>query len=208
MIKHLNNIDTAFKHIRLFSIVFLLATAALGCYMVYSSQLQHDRDNKRVIVIAGGKAFIGLEGQRKDNIAVEVRDHIKTFHEDFFNLSPDEKAIESQMAKALYLADRSAQNQYEQLQEKGYYNSLIAGNVSQQVSCDSIVLDLASDPIYFKYYGIQKITRPSAIITRSLVTEGYIRDLRERTDNNPHGFLIERWQTLENKDLSVKKRLP
>lgn len=206
MIKHLRNIDTAFKHIRLFSLVFLLATAALGCYIFYASQLQVYRANQRVIVIAGGKAFLGVEGFRKDNIAVEVRDHIKTFHEDFFNLSPDEKAIEQTIAKALYLADRSAKDQYDQLQEKGYFSSLISGNVSQTVSCDSITLDLSADPMQFRYFGKQKITRPSAIIVRSLVTEGTIRDLGERSDNNPHGFLIERWQTTENKDLSVRKR--
>jgi len=208
MIKHLKNIDTAFKHIRLFSIVFLFCTAALDCYIVFASFQQLNRANQRVIVIANGKAFIGMEGSRKDNDSVEIKDQIITFHEDFFNLVPDEKAIEKSMEKATNLADRSAQNQYDQLREKGYYTSLIAGNVSQQVTCDSVVLDLQSDPIHFTYYGIQKITRPSAVITRSLVTEGYIRDLQKRFDNNPHGFLIERWQTIENKDLSVKKRLP
>lgn len=206
MIKHLRNLDSAFKHIRLFSLVFVLASLALACYAIFESSQQVYRANHRVIVIAGGKAFLGSDGNRKDNIAVEVRDHIKTFHEDFFNLSPDEKAIDQGIAKALYLADRSAKDQYDQLQEKGYYANLISGNVSQQVSCDSIQLDQTADPIQFRYYGKQKITRPSAIIIRSLVTEGTIRDLGERTDNNPHGFLIERWQTIENKDLSVRKR--
>jgi conjugative transposon TraK protein len=168
--------------------------------------VQVNNANQRVIIIAGGKAFQALVGNRKDNIAVEARDHIKVFHEDFFNLSPDEKAIQAGIRKALYLADGSAKDQYDQLEEKGFYSSLISGNVSQEVSCDSITINLQADPVYFRYYGKQKITRPSVLITRSLITEGYIRDLNERTDNNPHGFLIERWVTLEKKDLNVKKR--
>jgi hypothetical protein len=27
-----------------------------------------------------------------------------------------------------------------------------------------------------------------------------------RSGNNPHGFLIERWSTIENKDLKIEKR--
>ncbi len=206
MIKHLKNIDTAFKHIRLFTAVLIIANACICCYCLYSSQVQVNNANQRVIIIAGGKAFQALVGNRKDNIAVEARDHIKVFHEDFFNLSPDEKAIQAGIRKALYLADGSAKDQYDQLEEKGFYSSLISGNVSQEVSCDSITINLQADPVYFRYYGKQKITRPSVLITRSLITEGYIRDLNERTDNNPHGFLIERWVTLEKKDLNVKKR--
>jgi len=37
------------------------------------------------------------------------------------------------------------------------------------------------------------------------VTEGDIR-ITQSSDNNNHGFLIEKWNILENKDLSVEKR--
>jgi len=40
---------------------------------------------------------------------------------------------------------------------------------------------------------------------RSLITEGYLRNTL-RSDNNPHGFLIEQWRTLENKDISIRNR--
>ena len=38
------------------------------------------------------------------------------------------------------------------------------------------------------------------ITVRSLITEGWLID-QPRTDNNPHGALITKWKTLENKDL-------
>jgi conjugative transposon TraK protein len=203
--QHLRNIDTAFKHVRLFTAVISVAFACSCCYLIYSSNQQIDKANQRVIIIAGGKAFQALVGSRRDNIPVEIRDHIKVFHQYFFNLSPDEKAIENTMRKALYLADESAKAQYEDLLEKGYYSNLVSGNISQEVVADSIVLS-KDEPVFFHYYGKLIITRSSAITTRSLITEGFIRDLNERSDNNPHGFLIERWATVENKDLSTRKR--
>jgi hypothetical protein len=35
-------------------------------------------------------------------------------------------------------------------------------------------------------------------INRVLVTQGYLRDVA-RSDNNPHGFLIEHWKTMVNR---------
>ena len=37
------------------------------------------------------------------------------------------------------------------------------------------------------------------------ITEGFLRNVA-RSDNNPHGFLIERWRVLENKDLKTLNR--
>ncbi|MFX1705030.1 conjugative transposon protein TraK [Chitinophaga sp. CC14] len=203
--QHLRNIDTAFKHVRLFTAVLAVAFACTCCYIEFESSRQIEKANQRVIVIAGGKAFQAMVGNRKDNIPVEMRDHISVFHQDFFNLSPDEKAIENNMRRALYLCDASAKQQYEDLLEKGYYQAIVTGNVSQEVTCDSIQLS-ASEPVSFKYYGKLIITRTSAISTRNLITSGYIRDLNERSDSNPHGFLIERWMIEENKDLYTRKR--
>jgi hypothetical protein len=51
----------------------------------------------------------------------------------------------------------------------------------------------------------EKLIRTTSIVTRSLITEGYLRNV-ERSDNNSHGFLIERGMILENKDLKIENR--
>ncbi|MET6999426.1 conjugative transposon protein TraK [Chitinophaga defluvii] len=206
MMEQLKNIDTAFKHIRLFSAVVIVACCVTCIYSIYTCLEVVNKTQQKIYLITNGKAIEAFAANRKDNIQVEARDHVKVFHERFFTLSPDEKTIESNMLQALYLADASAKTQYNDLKEKGYYRSVISGNVSQQVHCDSIVLDVEKQPIYFRYYGKQQIIRPTAILVRNLVTEGFLRDLKERSDNNPHGFLIERWATLSNYDLETIKR--
>ena len=205
MFQQMKNIDTAFKYVRMFSLIVILASAAVSAYSLYLSFTMVSRAGQRIFILANGKALEAYSADRKDNIPVEAKDHVKMFHHYFFTLDPDEKVIQSNITKALYLADGSAKEQYDALKENGYYSSLISGNISQQVQVDSIDINLDSYPYYFRCSGLQRITRPSSIVTRSLVTEGYLRSV-SRSDNNPHGFLIEKWRTLENKDLNSQNR--
>lgn len=133
------------------------------------------------------------------NRAAEYRSHVNLFHSLFFSLTPDDKYIEYQMKKAMYLVDESGALQYNNLKEKGFFNSILSSSAVLTLQTDSIFIDDVRK--YFRYYGRQKIDRRSSTIIRSLVTEGYLKDLEIRSDNNPHAVLITRWKTLENKDL-------
>jgi conjugative transposon TraK protein len=205
MFRQLKNIESAFKHVKLFTLVIVLASASVSCYVVYQMTNMVDRSSQRIFILYNGKVLEAVASGRKENIPVEARDHIATFHKYFFSLDPDEKVIETNLKKALYLADASAKSQYDDLKEKGYYTGIITGNITQEVDSDSIAVDVSNYPYYFKYYGKQRITRTTAIVVRSLITEGYLRSVG-RSDNNSHGFLIERWAVLENKDISSVKR--
>lgn len=90
-----------------------------------------------------------MHPKRKDNIEVEARSHVAMFHTDFFTLDPDEKVIESNIKKALYLADGSAKRQYDNLKETSYYSGIISGNISQQIAVDSISLSMNAEPYLF-----------------------------------------------------------
>jgi len=98
----------------------------------------------------------------------------------------------------MYLIDESGVEQYNNLKENGYFNSILSSSSVLTLQTDSIVLDMPRH--YFRYYGKLKIDRRSSTVTRSLITEGYLKDI-PRSDNNPHGVLITNWKTLENKDL-------
>ena len=199
------NIDTAFRHIKTFSIVLIISSTAISIYALHANYRTIKESQQRVFILANGKALEAYAADRKDNIPVEARDHIRMFHHFFFTLDPDEKVIASNITRALYLADGSAKKQYDNLKESGYYINLISGNISQQINIDSIEINVDAYPFYFRCTGIEKIIRTTSIVTRSLVTEGFLRNV-ERSDNDPHGFLIERWAILENKDLKTENR--
>jgi conjugative transposon TraK protein len=205
MFQQLRNIDSAFKHIRMFSLMIILASTLLCCFTVYKSYQIVNVAHERIYILANGKAIEAYSAERKDNIPVEARDHVKMFHHFFFTLDPDDKVIQANINRALYLADQSAQRQYDNLKENSFYANLISGNISQEIDIKKIDISIDQYPYYFKCTAHQIITRTTSIVTRSLITEGYLRHV-SRSDNNPHGFLIEKWNTIENKDIKTVNR--
>jgi len=207
MFQQLKNIDSAFKHIKLFSYLLIAACVMISSYTVYKSYQSSTDFKNHIYILANGKALEAFAADQKTNTPVEARDHIKVFHEDFFNLSPDDKQIQVTVTKSLYLADASAKTQYDDLKESGFYSNLISGNISQQVTIDSIQLDMNHCPFFFKCFATEKLVRTSSTASRSLITQGYLRNV-PRSDNNPHGFLIEKWEIIENKDLNTSSSKP
>ncbi len=205
MFKQMKNIDSAFRYIRLFSLAFIAGCIILSVFIASKSYQLASQSQQKIFILANGKALEAYSADRKDNIPVEARDHVKMFHHFFFTLDPDEKVIQSNINKALYMADGSAKQQYDNLKENGYYSNVVSGNISQEIQMDSITINTDVYPFYFRYKGVQRIIRPTTIVTRNLITEGFLRNV-SRSDNNSHGFLIEKWQTLENKDITTQNR--
>ena len=205
MFSKMKNIDTAFRYVRGFTMLVIIGCVILCCFALYKSFSLVSQMQDKVYILANGKVLEAFSSDRKDNIPVEAKDHVKTFHSLFFSLDPDDKVIQINVTKALYLADDSAKRIYDDLKENGYYSGIISGNVSQTIAVDSVTININEYPYQFRCYATQNIIRPTSIAYRSLITEGNLRNV-SRSDNNPHGFLIERWNTIENRDLSSKNR--
>lgn len=205
MFQQLKNIDTAFRHIKVFSIVLIIVCLLISGFSLVKSYQAVEAAQNRVYILANGKALEAFSSGRKDNIQVEAKDHVKTFHQYFFSLDPDDKVIQANVSKALYLADQSAKSQYDNLRENGYYSNLISANISQEINVDSIDLDINQYPYFFRCYSTQKLIRATSTATRALITEGFLRNVG-RSDNNPHGFLIERWNTISNRDTILQNQ--
>lgn len=205
MFRPTQNIDTTFRAMRLVTLVIVIASLLINVYAIRESNRLAARMQERVYVLSNGKVMEAMAGSRKDNLGVEARDHVAMFHTWFFSLDPDEKVIQANIKRALYLVDASAKHQYDDLVETGYIAGIISGNVSQQITIDSVSVNTTTEPYDFRCYATLKIIRPTSIATRNLITQGGLRSV-SRSDHNPHGFLIERWEIIENKDLKIENR--
>lgn len=204
--KSLKNIETSFKQIRLLGIVFVCLCAGIVGYSVWNSYSFAEKQREKIYVLDVGKSLmLALSQDLSQNRPVEAREHVRRFHELFFTLSPDKNAIESNIQRSFFLADRSAFNYYKDLSEKGYYNRIISGNINQSVQVDSVVCNFDQYPYQVATYARQMIIRESSITERSLNTRCRLLN-SVRSDNNPHGFTIEAFEITENKDLQVLKR--
>lgn len=200
MFQKTQNIDTAFRHIRAFCILIIILNAVTFCFYTYRSDQRVERAENKALILLNGQVVKAMTSDRESNLPVELRDHVKVFHKAFFSLSPDDKAIKENIGKALYLADGSAKRAYDNFKESGYYSDIISGNIIQQINIDSVNVSTDSYPYYFRCYATQELIRSTSKAKRNLITEGYLRNV-DRSDNNPHGFLIEKWSTIENRDL-------
>ena len=204
--KSLKNIETSFRQIRLYSIIFLVLCSVVVVWSVYSSYDFAEKQREKIYVLDGGKSLmLALSQDLSQNRPAEAREHVRRFHELFFTLSPDKSAIEHNVKRALLLADKSAYNYYSDFAEKGYYNRIIAGNINQVLKVDSVVCNFDTYPYQTRTYAKQMIIRASNVTERSLVTTCRLLN-SSRSDDNPNGFTIEGFTIIENKDLQTVKR--
>ena len=204
--KSFQNIESSFRQIRLFTLVFLGICASLTTYAILKSYRFANQQREKVYVLDQGKSLIvALSQDAALNRPVEAREHVRRMHELFFTLAPDKAAIESNINRAMYLADKSLYSYYRDWNEKGYYNRLISGNINQTVLVDSMQCDFDNYPYRITTFARQMIIRNSNITERSLVTRCFLQST-VRSDNNPQGFMAERFEILENRDIRTVER--
>ena len=204
--KSLTNIETSFKQIRLYAIVFAVVCVTVSGYALYASYSFAREQREKIYVLDQGKSLmLALSQDAANNRPVEAREHVRRFHELFFSIAPDKDAIEKNMERAFLLCDKSAFDYYKDLAEKGYYNRAISGNINQRVEIDSIRCNFDRHPYEVTTYARMFIIRQSNVTERSLITTCRLQN-SVRSDNNPQGFLMEQFLVQENRDLQTYKR--
>ncbi len=204
--KTLRNIESSFKQIRLFTFVFAVLCFGVVGVVVFKSYQFAEQQREKIYVLDNGKSLmVALSQDMSINRPVEAREHVRRFHELFFTIAPDKNAIESNVKRAFNLADQSAFNYYKDLQEKGYYNRIISGNIQQRIEVDSVVANFNSYPYDVKTYARQFIIRSSNLTIRSLISNCSLVN-SVRSDSNPQGFTIEKFNVIENKDVETVER--
>lgn len=198
----INNIEKKIKlslAISVGSFVTSIILAGMAFYFAYGLI---NEQRKNIYVLDHNVPVLVRQSAEGTNREVEYKAHVNTFHMLFFTLPPDDDYIQANLAKAMYLIDDTGLAQYNNLREKGYYNSILASSALLTIQTDSVRVD---GNRHFTYYGTQRIERSTSIATRALITEGDLQEV-PRTDNNPHGLLIRNWKTVRNKDLDYVEK--
>lgn len=204
--KILRNIESSFQQLRTYTLVFAGLCLTVTLFSVGYAYYFAQRQREKIYVLDQGKSLmLALSQDAQMNRPVEAREHIRRFHELFFNIAPDKKAIESNTQRAFYLADKSAFNYYKDLAEKGYYNRIISANILQRVVIDSIHCNFEVYPYAVQTFARQFINRASNTTERRLVTSCQLSN-SVRSDNNPQGFVIEKFNVINNEDIQTVPR--
>ena len=202
----LQNIQKAFALTRIYLILITVFTISIGGYAIYSSYQFAEAQREKIYVLENGQPLLlALSHNVEENRTAEAKSHVKRFHEYFFTISPEKSAIEYNINKALFLADNVAADYYIKLKEDGFYERIISAGIICEIVVDSVRIDDTTYPYKAYTYGKTSIIRQSSIMYRNLETECELIN-STRTENNPHGFMIEKWRVINNSDIKEVKR--
>lgn len=188
-----------------FMIFCSLAVVSISAvfYNIYTKSLDS------IYVLVDGNALqVAMRRNTADNRPVEIKSHVKTVMNYLFTFNPDSKDIENNIKKAYELSDNSVKEFVDNLTEQKYYNRVISSNISQKLKLDtnSIQLDLSNYPYKAFVSGEIEMIRPTNITIREIKVSMDVRNLPNRSDNNPHALLVENFTVISNKTIRTLNR--
>ena len=174
------------RFIVLIVVVGAVLTSVVSILMVI--KLHKEVVNNAFVVNGDGSVIpLKLVSQR-ENLIVEALDHLDIFHRYFYNL--DASNYESNLEKALWLGNSSADALYRQKKADGFYNRLLQYSLVQKVLSIESELDEQQEPYSFRTRTVFQINRGTVTDTYELITTGKLIHVDRNFPKNTHGLLI------------------
>lgn len=174
------------RFIVLIVVVGAVLTSIVSILMVV--KLHKEAVNNAFVVNGDGSVIpLKLVSQR-ENLKVEALAHLELFHRYFYNL--DASNYESNLEKALWLGNSSADALYRQKKADGFYNRLLQYSLVQKVLSIESEVDVQQEPYSFRTRTVFQINRGTVTDTYELVTTGKLIHVDRNFPKNTHGLLI------------------
>lgn len=183
-----------------------IVSAFASCAAVCCASLWFVRQSSSLVyVVDAGKVVAARQSDDAMDLEMEVKDQVLGLHGLLFDLTPNATAIRERQDRALEIADRSVFSYIRDLQETGYYNRIIQGNISQQLLVDSVRIDMTVYPYEVRTYARQYAMRESTVSLYDF--ESSCRVVRSgRSAANPHGLIVEGFAVVRSELKETRKR--
>lgn len=203
----LKRIDQDYKALKLKGILVpLISLVFAACVWIYS-QIEISNSRKYVYVLENGKSLmLAYREGLQENRPAELRHHVKMLIHGLFTVTPDRSSVEENLKVVEYLGDESVLKFINNLRENKYYEKLIAstttskaifGNEAAGEDSTNIQLDMSKYPFPITVKFQQQLVRSTMISIRELTFTMQARNTA-KSDNNPHGVIIERFVPVSN----------
>ena len=165
----------------------LICTVAIALSFRYAKQQEF-----KIYVLEKGSIMEAVRAENGAQRDLEVIDHVTRCHELFYNIAPNVTTINQNINRALELADKSAYQYFSNLKERQYFQTLIDINATQQISVDSVKVDIMTYPYKAKTYSSLYVLRESTVALYKMQSSCDVVEAG-RTKNNPHGLMISNY---------------
>lgn len=194
----IENLDKQKRMNGLVALCAVVSAAVISVTAIVMAYGFASRAGENIYVLSGDTPLVAARTRQDITVDIEARAHVNLFHSLIYTLPPDDKFIEENLSKAMYLTDESGLAHVNSLKEQGFYSQLISASANISIRTDSIHFD--EESMKFTFYGTQRIERRTSLLYRQLVTEGRIKTTT-RSDQNPHGMIITEYRTVRNNDI-------
>ena len=204
-VKLLGDINLALKMSRLALILMCGITVVVAVGSVIAANVRVEKSTDHIYIIDAGSVLTASRADNKAQRDLEVKDHIRRFHELFYNLSPNVTSINQNVSRALELADESAYSYFLDLKEQSYYTRLVDINAFQEIEIDSMKVNVLEYPYKASLYASLYVMRQSTISLYNIETTCDILEA-QRTEDNPHGLMITKFYATKPKFIGTQNR--
>lgn len=206
LLEYFGTVEQAFRKTKLLTIATLACAAVIAIgSLVFAFAYVGSNQGRIYVMDTMGQTFSAAAEDPGLWRGLECRDHVMRFHELMFNLSPSSDAIQHNMERALVMADRSAYDYYLDMSEREYYTRLVNANIIQQIVVDSIKVNMDVYPHDVHTYATLYLTRESNITSYAFESTGRLVEMG-RSEGNPHGLMIERFNVIRNEKIETRRR--
>ncbi len=204
--KQLTYIDKTHQVMKLITFSVLLLSFLFSGFVYFKTEQRSAEERKKIYILDNGNVLkLAHSDNIKNNLPAEIKSHISDFIRLFYTFEPDPKDIKETIEAALYLADNSARALHYNREEERYYHKIVDGSISTRVKVDEIKITNKQEPYICEITYRYKIIRATKEVMNKYVAKCQIRSTK-RTDNNPHGLMIERFTTKKPELIYERKR--
>jgi len=205
IIRFQKSVEASFRRTKLLTGMTIALCSIVAVVSVLASYSFAREQKAQIYVLDKGQSFLALQSDGMVTKDLEIIDHVTRFHELFFNMAPNANAIIQNVNRALVLSDRSVYDYYSDLSEQGFYARLVQANITQQMVVDSVKVDISTYPYTARCYAHQYMIRESNITTYDFESTCQLMET-QRSQDNPHGLMIEKFVVVRNESMGTKKR--
>lgn len=126
----------------------------------------------------------------------EYKNQVEMFYKNWYEF--DQFTYKKNIEKGLTLVANCGKDLYNVYKTQDMQRKLAEKNMKAQVQIDSIFIDMNSTPVRGVAYAIQKFESPAGMVERHLNSKFIILDLEGRSEENPHGCLIENFMVFDD----------
>lgn len=171
------------------TVIIVCGMALVAGYIVMTKEIKQQQ--KKVIVIdTKGQVYGSQSVNAKEMRIFEYKDQVSKFYNLWYAF--DENSYKSNIEKGLLLVGECGKELLAKYRDQEVQRKLFENNLKLEVTIKDIQIDMTTNPISGKIWGIQTTRRNKGALSRNMDCHFIIYDV-DRSDENSHGCKIDNW---------------